>query len=274
MTDVRRSLTPEQLAKFTRENINIDAIFTPEQQPNTNVPQVDNFPTPFRFPDNDIAFDMRNALMDAYEAQYDDFILHEDVWDGNDMFVVHNGEAYYYKGNIITELAIDQQDVAASMEYVDVFNATAAGLGGDLIGPVTFADVQNIIELAPAGMPEFKREDGDFLIFESIIGKVITPRDMTRTLLDRIRDTFTGDYGPFYSPADDSLVVTDDGVYLTDLTLWNRKPSLPALGIFFDGGHMQHCYFFPFSPLSDTDKELVYSFCSLEVSKPVRIVDL
>lgn len=278
MNDLEYTLSSEQLAVYHTEKVNLDDIVTPDEQAATLDVLQQNTPAPFRYP-SDAYFSARNSLMAAYEELYSDFIGYNDRWDDDNMFVQHGDKLYYYKGNIVKDLEYDAQGVAqdaSSPNITALVAKVAVDFGSDLIGPVTIADVDTIIQATPPGMPTLLDSNDDFYEFENVFGDIITPSMMTRELLDQIQATFTGDYGPFYSPVDNSLVLKDGQLYLINLTLWYHKPSKPALGVYFDGNRTNECFFFPYAPLSAEDKESLYEFCSFEMGKvkPLRIVDL
>jgi hypothetical protein len=289
MTNIVANLTPAQRKKFADEGIDLNTLVTPEMAAllPTDAPLTDNLPAPFRFTTGrgarGKALDARrNAVMATFEQQYPGkFITFEAKWDTDDMHVTHDGVIYYHKPSIQEKLIEEQQEYEQDpTERPIPYNAfveVIAAWGADILGPLSLTDIEAIIAASPAGMPTYIASNSEFYEFEAVSGSVVTPNTMTRETLDLIRNTlFTDPFGLYYAPADNALVVNDDQLYMTNLLMWYKRPTIPALGVYFHGGNLANCFFFPFEPLTSSQRDAVVKYCAYEhsKSKALKIVDL
>ena len=209
----------------------------------------------------------------AFETAFDVTFTSTPEWGQS--FFRHDGYIYYYKPYLEYVFSQDLQNIEedlsnttqqANIAKVQSFLGYANKK--DVIGSTSLADIQAIIDLAPAGMPPFVAETANFYKFVDICETAITIDDVNKELLDQIKSTFTDNqYSVYYSNLGWGLYKKNGNLYFANLVHWKKTPG-KKIGIFVSPDQNTEkypaasstSYFFPFDTLNQDELDFVNTF--------------
>ena len=207
------------------------------------------------------------------------------------MYLQHEGCIYYSRSKLVSLYEDDAQFVLEdSQDPIKQANKIAFET---LLGHPAPHDrfnpefIKNVVKIKPRGLPRFINYTKNFYQFEDVCASEITADTLTKSILEKIQETFVDDYNPLLISLDEGLYEKDGNVYMTDLTKWGYNPT-HKLGVFInpiasDLYGTEKTLFFPFRPLSEKDMEFVVALNAVESvareagqngNKEVRIVTL
>jgi hypothetical protein len=225
----------------------------------------------------------RTQTILALEAEYDTFVHPEMYWGFWDQWCRHEGNTYYYKYWIETQLAQDMSSRTDDMTNQSVLphvDAVCQYIGYNFHKTPTLEEVYALFRNPPAGFPEFQLETPQFFQCRDIGQTQVTIDDLDRNLLNKIQSSFSGSKCPFLANVAQTLYLDGDTVYCTDFLAFEENTTA-RLGILMIPTEstkykIGDAYFFPFAPLTEEQKTFVTSLGLLELDMQgsVVIVDL
>jgi hypothetical protein len=225
----------------------------------------------------------RTGTILALEAEYDTFVDPEMYWGYWDEFCQHNGNVYYYKDWMKTNIQRDQTELSADSGNTAItshINKVVAFLGEGYHEGVTVEFVEGLFSNPPAGFPTVLLETPQFYQCIDLGKTVISIDDIDKTLLTKIQNTFTDNINPLLSDLTDKIYSVGNNIYCCDYLSFENNPSA-KLGILMIAKETTkyisgNAYFFPFAPLTAEQQDVITSLAlvELELQGEVVIVDL
>jgi hypothetical protein len=225
----------------------------------------------------------RTNTIFALEAEFDTFVDPEMEWGVWDFYCRHEGKTYYYKEWLSSIFATDAEvRVAdtANTNFVDAATAIGNFLGRPYVPQeITLDSIRSLIANPPKGFPQFVIETPQFFQFDDI-GQKINIDILSKTLLDKIKNTFTDDVNPLLRDLSNRIFLKDDKIICTDITVFENNPNT-KLGIIIvptesEKYDVTKAYFFAFSPLTPEQIIFATNITALEAGfeRAVEIINL
>lgn len=224
----------------------------------------------------------RTQVILALEAEFNTFVQPTMYWGFWDQWCRHEGNIYYYKYSI--ESAINDDIANLASDFADNSYAQHHAVVTEYLGSVfrhpTLEDISRFFRSPPAGFPVLTTETVQFFQCEDVGEEHISIDELNRDLLNKIQATFVSDLTPLFVDVTNSLYLHNDKIYCTDYLAYgvSNTPSLGVLMIPKETTKYQvgNAYFFPFAPLTDTEKTFVTSLglLELELDGEVIFIDL
>jgi hypothetical protein len=225
----------------------------------------------------------RTSTILALEAEYDTFVDPEMYWGYWDEFCRHDGNTYYYKDWMKTNVQRDQSELSKDSDNTALsthISKVVSFLGAGFHEGVTVEFVQDLFANPPAGFPTLVIETPQFYQCIDLGTDVISIDSLDKALLTKIQNTFTDNINPLLADLTDKLYLVDDKVYCCDYLSFENNPTakLGVLMIAKDTSKYVsgNAYFFPFAPLTPEQQDFVTSMAliDLELTGEVIIVNL
>jgi len=225
----------------------------------------------------------RTNTIFALEAEYDTFVDPEMKWGVWDLYCCHNDKLYYYKDWLKEFFGEDLSNRATDIENpvqveTDEFLKTFLGKQA-IAGAESFESLKLLIQNPPSGFPPFLIETPQFFQFDSP-GSLITIDDIDKPLLDKIKNSFSGEINPLLSNLNDRMFIKDDQVSCIDLLIFDNNTT-GKLGIVMvptesEKYDTSKAYFFAFAPLTAEQTEFANRLTAMEADfqRPVEIINL
>jgi len=230
----------------------------------------------------------RTCTILAFEGEYNTIVHPEMKWGAQNMYFQHEGSIFYSRSKLVSLYEDDAQNILEDNN--DIIKQNNKTVFEALLGHSAPHNrfnpefIKNIIKIKPKGLPRFINYTKNFYQFEDVCVSEITADTITKSILDKIQETFTDDYNPLLTSLDEGLYQKDGNIYMTDLTKWGYNPA-HKLGVFInpitsDLYGTEKTLFFPFNPLSESEIEFVITLNALESApgqtgiKEVRIITL
>lgn len=224
----------------------------------------------------------RTQTILALEAEFNTFVQPVMHWGFWDQWCRHEGNIYYYKYLIESMVADDDQSL--NTDFADNRYAQHHAVVAEHLGPsyrqTTLENVSNFFRNSPAGFPVLQTETLQFFQCEDVGENHITIDELDRNLLNKIQTTFVGSLTPLFADVADSLYLHNDKIYCTDYLAYGET-TLSSLGVLMipretTKYQVGNAYFFPFSTLTEEQKELISSIglLELELNGEVIFIDL
>lgn len=137
------------------------------------------------------------------------------------------------------------------------------------------------------GIPKLLSETPHFYHFENIKGDIITPQNLTKEILIKIKETFDTSLNPFLDDLTNCLIISNSEIFCTNLFAFSFENDFFKHGIMlncsdnFNSFSTDYNYFFPFEKMSDEMEERVKQLVPIrsileknEVFKETIIVNL
>jgi len=212
----------------------------------------------------------RTGTILALEAEFDTFVSPEMFWGYWDEFCQHEGNTYFYKDWLETnvqrdqaELASDSSNSALSSHIAKVVSVVPGYHSG-----VTVDFVKGLFSNSPAGFPTVVIETPQFFQCIDFGTDIITIDDLDKALLTKIQNTFTDSVNPLLADLTNKLYLHNDKVYCCDYLSFENNPSA-KLGVLMIAKETEkytsgNAYFFPFASLTAEQQEFVTSLALVE----------
>lgn len=216
----------------------------------------------------------RNEVIFHFESEWDDYVHPEMKWGPQDLFMRHKDHVYYYKPRMQSIFDADMANLAEdeqNPERMEAMTAVNTFLGYEFAKTRTSMDfIKQLIKSKPAGLPTYVAQSTNFFKFRDVGDEKFSIDNIDRDLLDRIKNTFTGDYNPLLCDMTDGLYLKDGQLYFTDITRWSHNPH-GKLGVFVNPTESEiydnaadKAFFFPFEQLTDEQVAFVKALGKLE----------
>lgn len=216
----------------------------------------------------------RNDIIEAFESEWDEYILPDVVYGPHDMYLLHKGAMYYYKPRL--QQLYDEDQIVLEADKSDTRRQESLRAVNEYLGFDFTADrispefIKQLIKASPAGLPRYIAQSASFYKFYDVCETKITIDDLTPEVLNLIKTTFTSDYNPLLNNLADGLWMKDGQLYFTDISRWSNNPNV-KLGAFFDpidstlyDNAVDRAFFFPFNILTAEEQSFVDTFGALE----------
>ena len=213
----------------------------------------------------------------AFEAEFDQYVPTDLQWSKNDHYFIYGNSMYYYKPRLEEEI---QSDISTSSEDIpDEYVSRLSELGLNLNIPSfnNNVEIKNMINSNPKGLPKFISESPQFFEFESVGMNEITPELMTRELLDKIKNTFNGNYTYIPFTKTNMFYLKDDEVFFTNILEYTKDEDFinNQLGFTIIKDNIAYYYAFENSKnWTDKQKSVIELFSKLAECEKLIIIDL
>lgn len=225
----------------------------------------------------------RTGTILALEAEYDTFVSPEMYWGYWDQYCIHDGNSYYYKDWMRTNIQRDQTELSSDSSNSTLashISKVVAFLGAGFHEGVTVEFVEGLFANPPAGFPTVLLDTPQFYQCIDLGTDVITIDELNKELLTKIKNTFVDNINPLLADLTDKLHLVGDKIYCTDYLSFENNPTA-KLGVLMIAKETEkytvgNAYFFPFAPLTPEQTEFVTSMAliDLELQGEVVIVNL
>ena len=118
------------------------------------------------------------------------------------------------------------------------------------------------------GIPQLLSETPHFYHFENVKGDRITPKNLTKDILIKIKETFDTSLNPFLDDLSDCLIFSNSKIFCTDLFAFSFENNFFNYGIMLNSSDnsssfsTDYNYFFPFEKLNDEMEEKIKNLVS------------
>lgn len=198
----------------------------------------------------------RDEAILAFEAEFDQYVPTTLEWAKNNHYFIYGNSMYYYKPTLQEEINKELLDHEETLDASLMEELSNLGMDPIFNGLLSFEDIKEMIKSSPKGLPKFISESPHFLEFESVGMNEITQDMMTKELLDKIKNTFVGEYTyiPFLN--NNMFYLKDGEVFFTDILGWTKDEDFIKNKLVFTLSKDNKTYCYPFENLNDyTDKQ-------------------
>jgi hypothetical protein len=192
--------------------------------------------------DLEVSEEYKNEVALVFEAEFDVFLESKIKW-GVDYNFTYGDFLYYYKPYIEKRIYEEIEDYEND-ESLGIYDSKIFGT------PISMDELKNDVIGKIKGIPNFVVETPHFFQFQNPKGILITPENLNKGILLKIKETFNSEINPFLSNLTESLFFSDGEIYCLNLLAF-RKNLDSKYGIMLETfsdneKYKKGFYYFPF----------------------------